>query len=69
MFKEYKQGQFVSICGKPHRVKEVEPEEYTCEQCSYDKSPYIGKEIACDDCIYKLRYRQYPIPLKPKHQG
>lgn len=63
MFKEYKPGQFVSICGKLHRVKEAMPEEYTCEQCPYDKSPYIGKEVACDDCMNKLMYRLYPVKI------
>lgn len=70
MAKEYKPGQFVSICGKLHRVKEAElGKDTTCMQCPYDKSPYIGKKIACDECIDNLSYKQYPIPLKPKHQG
>lgn len=66
MAKKYKPGQFVSICGKLHRVKKTEPEEFTCSQCPYDKLPRMG---ACGDCIGKLASRQYPIPLKPKHQG
>lgn len=76
MFEEYKSGQFVSICGKLHRVKKAKPEIYTCRQCQYDKSPYIrtklGKEVACDDCVGKLMYGQYPVKItkvKPKRQG
>lgn len=66
MAKEYKPGQFVSICGKLHRVKEAEP---TCTQCLYNKSPYIGEKIACGDCIGKLGLHHYPEPIKPKRQG
>lgn len=65
MAKEYKPGQFVSIWGKLHRVKEAES---TCTQCLYNKSPYIGEKIACEDCIGKLRLHQYPEPI-PKRQG
>lgn len=64
MAKQYKPGQFVSICGKLHRVKEAEP---TCSQCQYaKKSPYIGEKIACTDCIGRLRLHQYPEPIKHK---
>lgn len=69
MAKEYKSGQFVSICGELHRVKKTKTEEATCLQCPYGVSPRRGKETVCIDCISKLTYRQYPIPLKPKHQG
>lgn len=69
MAKKYKPGQFVSICGKLHRVKKTEWGDITCMQCQYDKSPRIGKEIACDDCTDKLLYKQYPEPIKPKRQG
>lgn len=65
MAKEYKPGQFVSICGKLHRIKE-EKVKHPCRQCPYDKSPRIGKEFTCVDCIGKLTYRQYPEPVKHK---
>lgn len=62
MAKQYKPGQFISICGKLHRVKEA---ERTCGQCQYDTSPYIGEQNACDDCIGRLSLHQYPEPIKP----
>lgn len=70
MAKQYKPGQFVSICGKLHRVKKAKLEEWTCFRCPYCKLPRIGKKrIACDDCCAKLLSKQYPEPIKPKRQG
>lgn len=64
MAKKYKPGQFVSICGKLHRVKEAKLEMWTCEQCQYRKSYRKGKErIACDDCCAKLLSKQYPVEI------
>ena len=69
MAKEYKPGQFVSICGKLHRVKNTEWKDITCDKCPYDISVHIGKKNVCDDCIDKLLYKQYPEPIsQPKHR-